>query len=129
MKISIHVFDCLDKVAKRHRITDIAWAEAAKIRRPTIPELRRLSRTVASGVKGETDLKRSCTLDKILKLYSGLRIKLGDAVVSEAVRNYITTESDQYLRLQLLILMLRDAKKEKRNKAEQLLKSVVKNLG
>ena len=128
MKISIRVFDCLDKVAKRHRITDIVWAEAAKIRRPTIPELRRLSRTAASGVKGETDVKRSCTLDKILKLYSGLRIILGDAIVSEALKNYVTTERDQFLRLQLLILMLRDAKKEKRNKAEDLLKSVVKNL-
>ncbi len=125
MKIDVRVFDLLDGIARSYKISDIEWAEAAEIRRPTIPELRRLSRVVVRG-GDQRAVKRACTLEKILKLYAGLRVKVGDPVVKEALRNFIETERDQNLRLQLLLLMLRYTKAETKDEAETMLRSVLK---
>ncbi len=124
MKISVRVFDCLGEIARVHSISDYEWAEAAEIRRPTIPELRRVSRAERTG-REEEDFRRACTLEKISKLYEGLRRLLGNAVMVEALKKYIEEEPDQYLRLQLLMLILNKARKETRDKAESLLKSIV----
>lgn len=127
MKINIRVFEMLDHIAKGHHITDVAWAGASRIRRPTIPELRRISRVTAAAID-HAGIKRACTLEKILKLCAGLRIKIGNAIVNATLKNYLATESDQDIRLQLLILILQDANKEKKDEAEVLLQSLLDSL-
>lgn len=124
MEANVKLFEMLDSIAKRHHISDVKWAEAARIRRPTIPELRRISRATSTGRDG-AGFKRSCTLEKILKLYAGLSIKIGSAIVNAALKNYLESEADQGIRLQLLILILKDAKKERRDEAEAMLKSLL----
>lgn len=124
MEISIQVFEALDAIAKRYNISDVDWAEAANIRRPTIPELRRLSRSYISGSK-DLKLNRICSLEKMIKLYSGLRIKLGNATVNEALKKVINGEPDQYMRLQMLILILKHEKKEAKDKAEDMLRKLI----
>ena len=128
MKISIRVFECLDEIARSHSISDYEWAEAANIRRPTIPELRRVSRAIKSS-RVKDDFKRACTLEKISKLYEGLKGKLGNAVVVEALKKFIESESDQYLRLQLMMLIVDKSNKETRDRAESLLKGILTKLG
>ena len=125
MKTNIKMFDMLDSLAKIHGLSDVAWAAASQIRRPTIPELRRISRVTLTAIE-DAGIKRACTLEKILRLHSGLSIKIGYPLVNAALQNYLATESNQDLRLQLLILILRDAAPEKKDQAEALLKSVLK---
>ena len=127
MKISIRVFDMLDRIAKGHHLSDVGWAEASEIRRPTIPELRRVSRAISTACY-DPGIKRACTLEKVLKLSAGLRIKVGNAIVNAALKNYLDTESNQDIRLQILILILQDANKEKKDAAEAMLKSVLHSL-
>jgi len=127
MKINVRVFDILNSIAKRHHISDVDWAEASQIRRPTIPELRRISRTTLTA-RHNAGFKRACTLEKILKLSAGLSIKIGNAIVNAALKDYLETESDQDVRLQLLILILKDAKQAQKDRAEAMLKSVLKSM-
>jgi hypothetical protein len=127
MKINIKVFDMLDSLARLHYISDVEWAAASQIRRPTIPELRRISRVnlTAADAPG---IKRACTLEKILQLHSGLSIKIGHTILNTALKKYLETEADQDIRLQLLILILKNATKEKKDEAERMLKSVLKSI-
>lgn len=124
MKIHIRMFDVLDRVAKSHCISDVEWAAAAEIRRPTIPELRRISRVSAAGIK-DPRIRRACTMEKIIQLFAGLNKVIGSAVLNAELRNDLAIEYDQNLRLQLLLLMLKDAEKEKKDRAETMLKSVL----
>lgn len=117
----------LNSIAKHHDISDVEWAEAAQIRRPTISELRRINRATRIAVK-DVGIKRACTLEKILKLCAGLRIKVGSAVLNEALKNCIDVESDQDIRLQLLILILQDAAPEVKDEAEAMLKAVLNSI-
>jgi hypothetical protein len=127
MKINVRVFDMLDSIAKRHHISDVNWAEASRIRRPTIPELRRISKVTAAA--GDfTGIKRACTLEKILQLYAGLSAQIGSAIINRALKDYLNTESDQNIRLQLLLLILQDARQEQKDEAEALLKSMLKSI-
>jgi len=127
MKINIRVFDMLNSIARRHHITDVEWAAASQIRRPTIPELRRISRVTLAAID-DPGIKRACTLEKILQLYAGLSIVVGSAVLNAALKTYLETESDQDIRLQLLILILKDARQDKKDEAEAMLKSVLKSI-
>lgn len=124
MEINIRVFDSLDAIAKSHRITDIEWAELAKIRRPTIPELRRISRETKSGV-GKARFRKICTLDKIVKLYAGLSLKLGNAELSKHLKKSIENEPNAVLRLHFLVLLLQQSDKEKRDRAEIMLRTLI----
>jgi len=124
MEINILVFNALDVIAKRHRISDVDWAEAAGIRRPTISELRRLRKTNVKGDK-EMKLHRVCSLAKMIKLYTGLSIILGNGPLNEEFKKVINDETDQYMRLQMLILMLKNEKKEKQDQAEKMLRKVL----
>ena len=66
MKINIRLFDMLYGLAEGHRLSDVQWAKASEIRRPTIPELRGLSRATSRATY-YVGFKRACTLDKVLK--------------------------------------------------------------
>lgn len=126
MKVNIKVFDMLDSLARLHDISDVVWAAASQIRRPTIPELRRISRaTLTAG--DDPGIKRACTLGKMLQLYSGLSIKIEHPILNTALINYLETEADQDIRLQLLVLILKNATQEKKDEAEAMLKSVLKS--
>jgi hypothetical protein len=124
MKINIEVFNMLNSIAKLHNISDVEWAEASQIRRPTISELRRINRA-AHKTGQDSGIRRACTLEKIIRLYAGLRIKVGSAILNEALRNCIETESNQDIRLLLLILILQSAKDENKDEAEAMLKVLI----
>ena len=121
MKINIQIFEMLDKLAKSHHITDVQWAQAAIMRRPTIPELRQISRKAATGASS-VGSKRACTLEKILKLSYGLSNIVGGTVVNLKLKVFIEGETDQNIRLLLLMLILQNAPKEQKDIAETLLK-------
>lgn len=124
MEINIGVFNILNSLAKHHDITDLEWSEAAGIRRPTISVLRRIVRSASKPGK-DKGIKELCTLDKIIRLYNGLRIKIGSTILNEALRRGIDVETDQTVRLQLLILMLKDAEAEIKDEVEAMLKGVL----
>ena len=64
MKVKITIFNALDNIAKRHNVTDEVWAKSAKVRRPTISELRRMA--IIANNNSDEKIGRACTLDKIV---------------------------------------------------------------
>jgi hypothetical protein len=88
MKVPIKLFECLDEVAKRHNIKTLEWANAANIRRGDIYDLRNLSENP------HEDIGRACTVEKINKLVSGLKLLVGGNVTKNELRHCIEKEMD-----------------------------------
>jgi len=125
MNINTQFFDALDFIAKSQNITDVDWAEASHIRRPTLSELRRLSRS--GGISAQIFyFSRACTLVKMSKLYSGLSAIIGKDQLKRNFIKAVDNESDQFMRLQMLILMLKNESTSKQDKAGRMLKKLMK---
>ena len=86
MKVKITIFNALDNIAKRHNVTDESWAKSAKVRRPTISELRRMA--IIANNNSDEKIGRACTLDKISSLFKGLYNILG----GEMIKTDLTTK-------------------------------------
>ena len=119
MKVTIAIFDCLDRIAQNQNINDTDWAKAAILRRPTIPELRRLSREMR-GLTAITEgkVKRACTVEKIDMLLRGLRLLVEGDILKKELKACIEREMDQDVRLMLYALALREAKSEVKKQVE-----------
>lgn len=120
MKAKIELFTALDKVARKHSITDEKWAKQACIRRPSISELRRMA--IINTKKSSERIGRACTIDKITTLFTGLHKILGGEALRNDLQNVIAVEKDQDVRMMLWSLLLRDAPKETKDSVESNMK-------
>jgi hypothetical protein len=120
MKINISIFQCLDGIARERQITDDEWAVKAKIRRPTISELRRIARNPNEKTG------RSCTIEKVTSLYNGLTKLLGGEALRQHIERCIEKEPNQTTRITLLALATSDADQEGKDLIEQTMKMVLK---
>ena len=120
MKAKIELFTALDTIAKKHDITDEDWAKRAKIRRPSISELRRMGRI--DKEKSLEKIGRACTIEKISALFIGLNKLIGGDVLRNDLRAVIDSEKDQDIRMMLWALILRDAPKETKDSVESNMK-------
>lgn len=129
MRINIRVFDQLDEVFRRLRNgnTDREWTDAAKVRWTTLSELRRLSKLqrTTPGAK----MGRSCTIDKIMSLISGLIKLRGEEAVRKEIERLIEAEKDEETRFLLkAIIIMKNADPDARKNAETMLDMVLKTL-
>lgn len=129
MKVNIRIFDCLDDIwiAHRGQLTDDDWARAigGNFRKPTISELRRISRNTRLNKAELTG--RACTIDKIVLLYAGLINLFGGEIVRKDIQKCIKNEPDQETRLILLALMIaKTSPADIKTQAEQFLGLLVK---
>jgi hypothetical protein len=122
MKVKLSTFISLDAIAKRYNVKDVPWANAAGIRRPTISELRRMVRNP------HTSFGRSCTIDKINSLFTGLYKLLGEAVMRKELLRHINDETDQDVRFLLYSLLLKDATQEARDAVESTMQLAAKTI-
>jgi hypothetical protein len=120
MKAQIEVFTALDNIATKHNIKDEEWALKSNIRRPSISELRRIQKNTIN----QTDEKigRSCTVEKLSALFSGLYKILGGEVLGSELLVAIEKEKNQDIRMMLLTMILRDAPKETKDAVESNMK-------
>jgi hypothetical protein len=85
MRVPIEVFDHLNKIAKRRKISQTAWAKACGIEQPRIAEHVSTSKE-KRGIKEKTEnYSGTVTLQSMFILVQGLK-------------------SDPYIRLQLITL-------------------------
>ena len=122
MKVKLSTFISLDAIAKRYNVKDVPWANAAGIRRPTISELRRMVRNP------HTSFGRSCTIDKINSLFTGLYKLLREAVMRKELLRHINDETDQDVRFLLYSLLLKDATQEARDAVESTMQLAAKTI-
>mgnify|MGYP000855471337 FL=1 len=120
MKVKITIFNALDNIAKRHNVTDEAWAKSAKVRRPTISELRRMA--IIANNNSDEKIGRACTLEKISSLFKGLYNILGGEMIKTDLLATIAHEKDQDVRLMIWSLILKDAPKETKDAIEGSMK-------
>ena len=126
MKVPIEVFDILHGFAKKNRISQVEWSKAARIPQPRISELVRISKAKNTG--NNEAVKRSCTYDKVMRLYQGLRALAGRNVVSKYLLDKIEAEEDQNKKNILLVILLSDYPVEQQKLAGDHLYLLAKNL-
>jgi hypothetical protein len=102
----ISTFEVLAQIAEANRITDVRWATAAGLTQPRIGELRQISRIIREDnitqAQASLRIKRSCTLDKIYKLYDGLRKLLGEEIMRHEIEKILSSVKDPWQRVQIL---------------------------
>ena len=126
MKTSIAIFEYLDKIRAQERISDVRWAAASAIRRPTIPELRSRALSIRKGGK---PTGRPCTVDKISLLFSGLFKLIGGEALRKKILDIIEDESNQTTRMIVLAMMTAErVDQETKDHIEQAMKLAVKNV-
>jgi len=126
MKAQIEIFTALDNIATKHGIKDEEWAAKSNIRRPSISELRRIQKNTTN----QTDEKigRSCTVEKLSALFSGLYKILGGEVLRSELLAAIEKEKNQDIRMMLLTMILRDAPKETKDAVESNMKMATQTI-
>jgi len=129
MKINIEIFDCLDDIWNKNRgsMPDDEWVKAigGDFRKPTISELRRLSRNIR--ISSDERVGRACTLEKILQLYSGLMNLFGGEIVRKDVEKCIEKTTDLKTRILLRsILLTNSAPNDLLEQYENILKTFSK---
>ena len=120
MKVNTSIFIALDNIAKRHGVTDDVWAKNAKVRRPTISELRRIVKI--ARVESAEKIGRACTIDKTTSLFRGLYNTLGGDVLKSELLQAINKEADQDVRLMMWSMILAQAPKETKDAIEASMK-------
>lgn len=104
----ISTFEVLAQISETNRITDVKWAAAAGLTQPRIGELRQISRIMReeniAQEQASLRVKRNCTLDKIYKLYTGLRKLLGEEIMRHEIDKILSTEKDPRKRAQILLM-------------------------
>jgi hypothetical protein len=104
MRVPIEVFDHLNKIAKRRKISQTAWAKACGIEQPRIAEHVSTSKE-KRGIKEKTEnYSGTVTLQSMFILVQGLKQILGRDSMTEEVKIELNAESDPYIRLQLITL-------------------------
>jgi hypothetical protein len=127
MKTSISIFEYLDGLRTTHatRISDVEWAAASGIRRPTIPELRRRAKSIREGGK---PTGRPCTVEKITLLFAGLQKLIGGDVLRRKILEIVEHEPSRTTRMVLLALIAAEkVDPETGDLLEQSLKIAIKN--
>lgn len=106
---------------------DDEWVKAigGDFRKPTISELRRLSRNIRTS--SDERVGRACTLEKILQLYSGLMNLFGGEIVRKDVEKCIEKTTDLKTRILLRsILLTNSASNDLLEQYENILKTFSK---
>lgn len=129
---AIETFELLSQIAEDNRITDTLWAAASRIAQPRIAELRQIQRRIrAQGIEqgqAQADVRRTCSVDKVYKLYNGLAYLLGEDIMDHEVSKLIEREKDKRKKLFLLLSLVKERDYAKAEKSlKDLLKVKTKN--
>jgi hypothetical protein len=123
VKIKISIFVHPDKARAAFGISDEEWAKASHIRRPTISEMRRLEKNPG------TEIGRACTYTKLSTLYDGLFKLRGGTELRKQLDDSLKSETDQEVRMILLIMELRNTSQSGKDLVENTIRMVIKTDG
>jgi hypothetical protein len=127
MKANIAIFEYLDLIRSTHprRITDVEWAIASNIRRPTIPELRGRALSIRKGGK---PVGRPCTVEKLTLLFTGLQKIIGGDQLRKKILEIADGEKNLTTRMILLAMLASErVDPETIQHLEQTLRLAIKN--
>jgi predicted transcriptional regulator len=103
MQVPISLYESLSIIAYRHGITQTEWAKAAGIPQPRIAELEKLLR-ISKGIQEDNDTKRAFTLQKMHRLYLGLKKLLGVALMSKEMSDFIKKNEGTFSALTMMTI-------------------------
>ncbi len=122
--LSMRVFEVLDEVATRHRVSDTLWAKESGLRhQPRINELRKKAEFERLGdVDGAKDIGRSFSVAKCREMLDALKRIIGADIVNKEILNLIDrvkTAKEQNI---LLLLVMDEAEDDQFNKILRAMK-------
>jgi hypothetical protein len=116
--LSMRVFEVLDEVATRHRVSDTLWARESGLKyQPRVNELRKKAKLERQGdSKGMKDVGRAFSVTKCKGMLDALKRIIGADIVNKEILNLIERVTTTKEKNMLLMLAMDDQEDEQFHK-------------